>query len=287
MGINSMSISDEFVEIIHIINDRIKLPPIEEVFFPSVYHSNLNKKVSNFGAIKLKDGSIGIIYANLTNNIKKNASEIDLQKFSGDNPLELSKNFTSKDNFQKTLALGCINAISQHLLRLSNYKLDFTTDSLGYLQIENDDMVGMVGFFPPLVKKLENANTSLIIIEKRERLVQKNERWKVSLDPSELESCNKILCTATTILNESIDNILSYCKNAEKFSIIGPTAGFLPDPIFSRGVDVVGGTYITHPSLFMELIKKNEKWGPATRKYCLQKPQYPGFKSLLDDSLLI
>ena len=69
----------------------------------------------------------------------------------------------------------------------------------------------------------------LIVIEKKANLVQKTNNWEVTLDPAQLEKCNKVLITSTTILNESIDDILKFCSQAEKISIIGPTAGFFPD----------------------------------------------------------
>ena len=46
----------------------------------------------------------------------------------------------------------------------------------------------------------------------------------VSLDPARLRPCNKVLCTSTTILNNSLDEILSYCAPQAFVSIIGPTA---------------------------------------------------------------
>jgi uncharacterized protein (DUF4213/DUF364 family) len=68
---------------------------------------------------------------------------------------------------------------------------------------------------------------------------------------------------------------------AEMISIIGPTAGFLPDPLFSKNVDVLGGTHIGDADLFMDLINRNENWSPATEKYCIQKKSYPGFDDLI------
>jgi uncharacterized protein (DUF4213/DUF364 family) len=85
------------------------------------------------------------------------------------------------------------------------------------------------------------------------------------------------------VLNDSIDDILSYCQNAEKISMIGPTAGFLPDPLFERGVDVIGGTYVSNPSLFMERIQENRKWSNSTKKYCIQAKNYAGFRALIKE----
>lgn len=198
------------------------------------------------------------------------------------NPIDLAKEFKSSNNFQKTLGLGAINAISQHVFRKSNFSFDFTTDSFGLLDLTRADKLGMVGFFPPLVKKIEEMGIPLIVIEKVIRFVKKTDIWEITLDPSRLKECNKVLCTATTILNNSIDEILYYCSRAEKISIIGPTAGFIPDPLFNRGVDVVGSTFISDSKLFLELIRQNRRWSPATKKYCIIRKKYLGLNSILN-----
>ncbi|MFX1339607.1 MAG: Rossmann-like domain-containing protein [Promethearchaeota archaeon] len=255
---------------------------IQEVYIPHQDKIERDPRKSNFGAIKLEDGTVGVVYISLSPKIKEVGENTDLTQFKGMSPLDLAKEFTSSDNFQKTLGLGAINAISQYIFQKSNFSLDFTTDSLGLLQLNYADKPGMVGFFPPLVAQIKKMGLDLIVIEKKANLVQKTNNWEVTLDPARLEACNKILITSTTILNESIDDILKFCSNAEKISIIGPTAGFFPDPLFSRGVDIVGGTYIHDSNLFMELISKNERWGPSTKKYCIQKSEYPEITALLN-----
>ena len=42
-------------------------------------------------------------------------------------------------------------------------------------------------------------------------LLEKYPGLPITLDPSELSTCNKVLCTSTTVLNNSLDNILSHC----------------------------------------------------------------------------
>jgi uncharacterized protein (DUF4213/DUF364 family) len=63
-------------------------------------------------------------------------------------------------------------------------------------------------------------------------LIQKYPELPVTLDVTELSTCNKILCTSTTILNNSLEEILNHCAPDALVSIIGPTAGYFPDPLF-------------------------------------------------------
>jgi len=278
-----MTITQDFLDIIQKIEDIIEIPSVQEAFFPQLDVKDKSCKASNFGAIRLEDGSIGIIFLNLTPEIKERAASFNISDLIGMSPIELTRNFNSQDNFKKTLGLGAINAISQYVFNRANLSLDFTTDSLGLLNLHTGDKIGMVGLFPPLVKKIEELGITLVVIEKKEQLVIKNPDWEVTLDPERLTECNKALITSTTVLNDSIDEILQYCSQAEKISVIGPTGGFFPDPLFKRGVTVLGGTYVHDSRLFMKLIGQNQKWGPSTRKYCLQQSKYPGILSLLEE----
>ena len=275
-----MTIAQEYVELLEKIAKSLEIPRIKEVFIPVPPSANLKSRKWNFGALELEDGSIGIVFVNLSPEIKKMYEKTDVSHYSEMDALELVRKFTSPSEWEKTLGLAAINAISQHFLKEVHYQFDFTTNSLGLLNLRSGDTVGMVGFFPPLIKQINEQSIKLIVIEKKEHLVRKKETWEVTLDPSRLLECNKILCTSTTVLNDTIDEILRFSSAAEKFSIIGPTAGFLPDPLFNRGVDVVGGTYIDNPDLFMRLIKSGERWGPSTRKYCIVKGTYEGFESI-------
>ena len=134
----------------------------------------------------------------------------------------------------------------------------------------------------PLIGLVKRAGAKLVIIEKKSKIKKKFPQFDISLDPAALHDCNKVLSTSTTVLNNSFGNILSHCRKAEMISVIGPTAGYFPDPLFKQGVDVVGGTYIHETSEFFSNIKKGQKWGKTKRKYCIKKAKYPGLGKLLD-----
>lgn len=70
--------------------------------------------------------------------------------------------------------------------------------------------------------------------------------------------------------------MLGHCAPDALVSIIGPTAGYFPDPLFNRGVDVVGGRVVKDGELFFQLLTEQKRWGEATRKTCFQKMTYNG-----------
>jgi len=56
-----------------------------------------------------------------------------------------------------------------------------------------------------------------------------------------------------------MDQILAHCSPDAFVSIIGPTAGYFPDPLFFRGVDVVGGRVVKNGALFLQLLAERKR----------------------------
>jgi uncharacterized protein (DUF4213/DUF364 family) len=73
---------------------------------------------------------------------------------------------------------------------------------------------------------------------------------------SALEKSDVVIMTGTTIVNHTIDTILSSIKNGIRTAIIGPTASMLPDAFFKRGVHVMAGVRILDPDSMIKILKQ-------------------------------
>jgi uncharacterized protein (DUF4213/DUF364 family) len=91
-----------------------------------------------------------------------------------------------------------------------------------------------------------------------------------------LQTCNKVLCSGTTISNNSLDDILTHCSQDALISVVGPTAGYFPDPLFARGVDVVGGRVVKDGDMLIQRLEQRKRWGETTEKVCFRKETYAG-----------
>ncbi len=270
-----MSLRDEFRDMVSRLTSQFAAPPIEKIFFPPFYKGGQPKE-SEFMALMLADGTVGVSYVLLPDDMMEHYLSLKPAGFIGKSPRDFACLFGSDDPIENMLSLAALNAVCQHVIKLTDFPVDSATDSLGLLSIEQADRVGMVGFFSPLIKIVEEAQASLTIIEKQEKYIQQFPNLHISLDPAGLHGCNKVLCTSATVLNDTLDEILANCPDDAKVSIIGPTAGYFPDPLFKRGVDVMGGTLIKDGELFMSLIAEKKRWSPATQKFCFLKAAYPG-----------
>ena len=260
---------------------EFQIPKIVGIVFPPFIEGGQPQN-SEFMAMVLEGGAGGISYVLLPDTSVEAYRNLKPEFFVGTSPEQYLDAFGGTDPLYNMLGLAAINSICQHVMRVSDIVPDVAADSLGLLNIEDGDCVGMVGFFPPLLKYLRNSNTELIIVEKNKTLIDRYPNLNVTLDVDELKRCNKVLCTGTTLLNDTLDEVLAYCSAAEHISVLGPTAGYFPDPLFKRGVDVLGGRMVKDGALLLELIAEGKKWGAATQKLCFQASHYRGLGNQRD-----
>jgi uncharacterized protein (DUF4213/DUF364 family) len=268
-----MSLKIEFRKMVTGLTTRFTIPPIENVFFPPFYKDR-QPKDAQFMAISLEGGATGISFVLMPDEKMEEYTALQPTDFVEKNPLGFALEFGSGDPVGEMIGLAAINAICQHVMRETNYVVDSATDSLGLLSVSKGDRVGMVGLFSGLIKIIEKTGAELVVIEKNDRLIKKFPDLPITQDTTKLRACNKILSTSTTILNNTLDDILANCSPDAFISIVGPTAGYFPDPLFARGVDVVGGRVVYDGELFLQLLAERSRWGDATQRTCFQKETY-------------
>jgi uncharacterized protein (DUF4213/DUF364 family) len=274
-----MSIMTEMREMVLRLASRFQIPTIAGIVFPPLYVGG-QPRDSEFMALALEGGAGGISYLLLPESSGEGYRALKPEAFIGTNPEQYVEAFDGNDPIQNMLGLAAINAICQHVMRISNSVPDAAIDSLGLMNIEDGDRVGMVGFFPPLLKYMHNRNADLIIVEKNRQMIERYPNLHVTLDVRELKSCNKVLCTSTTLLNDTLDEVLQHCTAAQHISVLGPTAGYFPDPLFARGVHVLGGRFVNDGMLLLQLISDRKRWGEATQKQCFNSCEYGGLGNL-------
>ncbi len=259
----------------------LPLPRVRALHLPPFF-DQLPGKDAEFCALELEDGSIGLSYVWLDGTFAALRENTAVRDIAGADPLSVARGYGQADAVARTVGFAGVNALSQHLFARAGYEPDATTDSVGLLAAESCDHVGMVGLFPPLVERILATGARLTVAELKPELAQENGRMRVTLDVRELAACNKVISTSTILLNDTLDNVLGACSGATYFSVIGPGAGCLPDPLFARGVSTIGGTRIVDRERFLAALAAGEAWRGAAQKYCIRRENYPGVAQLID-----
>ena len=145
------------------------------------------------------------------------------------------------------------------------------SDILDLLPVGSEDAVGMIGYFGPLVGP----------IRKRARILHIFERKPIpdlgvlpdSAAGDLLPECQVVVLSATTLLNQTIDGLLAYCKAAREVTILGPSTPFLSDPLRKRGVTILSGVQVVNTPQVLRVVSEaggTRKFGSAVRKLTLR-----------------
>ena len=275
-----MTIKEELLALTQRVSRCFTIPPVRRVFIPEPDPGP--DKNTEFGILALEDGSAGLYYAWLGASQQGMSTRFPALDVGGKETMILARYFAGTDAAECSIGMAVINAITQSTFGRAGYVPAPAGDSLGSLDIHTGDHIGMVGYFPSLVRQLRERGMRVTVIEKKEKFLGTDGTVTVVNDPGQLRECNKVLSTAATLLNNSIDTILEYVVDAEAVAVIGPTAGFFPDPLFARGVTAVGGTQILDADTAIKRQQGNEKMGDSARKYLIRREEYPGIEHLLE-----
>ena len=269
-----MSIASELISLTADICQQRLLPPVSWLHLPPENPRDPHHK--KFGVLVLADGSCGFFYTRLGDNLKQLREKIDEKQILSTPVLDLAEGYDNTNLVKRSLGLGALNAIAQHVFSRSAGVLQSDVDPLGRLDLNTSHQVGMVGYFKPLVRMLKDQHVPVTVIEKDESYFNYDGPVDVTLDVGALNRCDRVLITASTLLNDSLDSVLANCAANAQVALIGPTVGCLPDPFFARGIDVVGGSRIADLCGLKKHIEYGENWGDSVIKYCINKKQYAG-----------
>lgn len=277
-----MTITQDYIELARSIDASIELPKVSGIYLPEP--SDEEEYKDEFGFIFLDDDTVGPFYTSLPGELPRLWEEREKIQFPC-SLISLVEGFSSSKEAIRGFALGAFNAMSQHILIRSEWNLwpeeDRKGVSVGGVDVEEGDWVGMVGYFCPLIDKINEKGGKVLVLEKQPGRVVEHDGCRLTQDPQDLSRCQHILCTASTLVNESLEGLLAVTSSAVSFNLIGPSGSGLPDVLFKRGVNSVGGVLFSDIDALRQSLEVKESWKGAGRKYLLNRDEYPGVERLI------
>ena len=177
---------------------------------------------------------------------------------------------------KSAIGVATLNAVSQLILESANgkeYEMIRDRDGFNLLNIELHETVSLVGAFGPYIRRLKMMGNPFFIIEKNSQTLKLDEmkHFKPESEMRDaLEKSGVAILTGTSIVNHTIDHILSLLRNGIRAAIIGPTASMIPDAFFRRGVHVMAGIEIQKPDTMIKILKQGGS-GYHLMKECGEK----------------
>ncbi len=278
-----MNFAAEYLAQLEAFAARGPLPRIRALHLPPLQAVADNK--GEFCALELDDGSLGLSYVLLDDTLARLRDAGDSIGLAGADALTVARRYASADFFARTVGFAAANALTRCLFDRAGFRPDDSADSIGQINPQPGERIGMIGLFRPLLGRILQSGASLTVVELKAELAGEGEcageGYRVTLDAQELAECGKVVSTSTLLLNDTLDRMLGCCRKASWFAMVGPSAGCLPDALFARGVTLLGGSWIRDRQGFIAALESGASRSEFAGKFVLTADNYPGFAALL------
>jgi uncharacterized protein (DUF4213/DUF364 family) len=161
---------------------------------------------------------------------------------------------------KKALGIAVLNALSATCWRKNppqDYSLIYGKDPLDDATVPDDAQFVVVGALAPYLKMLKARGRPFSILEKDTRTLKKDE-LQFYVGPAEamtkIAAADWLIITGTTLINDTLEDILAATKPGAEIIVVGPTASMLPDAFFRRGVSAIGGIIATHADELLDTL---------------------------------
>src|ERR1700756_4301215 len=130
-------------------------------------------------------------------------------------------------------------------------------DAFDATEIRPGDTVVVVGAFLPFLRELKRRRQPFLVLE-QDPATRKPEELPF-FRPAEqaatvVPEADVLLITGTTLINDTLEELLALAKPTARVTMVGPTVSILPDAFLRRGADILGTVRITAPDEFLETL---------------------------------
>jgi len=172
-----------------------------------------------------------------------------------------------------SLKTAVLNAISSKIISSGNYKIVENCDPIQLLDLNLQKTITIVGAFQSYIRKIAGTKNKLFVLELSENaLAPEQKKFFVPAGKYEkvLPASDIVIITGQTLVNRTIDDLLSVISPGTQVIVTGPSSGILPDILFENKVTVIGTIRITKPEILFDIVSEGGT-GFHLFEYCAQK----------------
>jgi uncharacterized protein len=179
-------------------------------------------------------------------------------KLRGRPALDLAKEALGDHGIRRAVGIAAMNALAEtcwHRRPHPETELRLGIDAFDATEIHPGDKVVVVGAFVPFLRELKRRGQPFVVLERDAATLKPEElpffrpaEQAVSVVPE----ADVLLITGTTLINDTLEELLRLAKPAARVTMVGPTVSLLPDAFLHRGADILGTVRITAPDEFLE-----------------------------------
>jgi len=166
----------------------------------------------------------------------------------------------SENGIRRAVGIATVNALAELCWQRRPHpevELRAGADAFDATGIERDDKVVLVGAFIPFLKELKRRGQPYLVLERNPALLKPEEMAfyrPADAAPEVVPEADVVLITGTTLVSDTLEDLLALARPQTRVTVVGPSVGLLPDAFLARGADILGGVRITAPDAFLDVL---------------------------------
>ena len=259
---------------------------VEETYrlLKSRYAENLEKlyiddvKIGIFlTAVRLSDDSTGVASTiqssyHICTKEKRDYGDFSPLKIKGKKVLDVLETDKITSSIS-TLKCAVLNAISSTIILSGDYNILNNTDPIQIIDLGKSKTITVVGAFQSYIRKISASGNKLHILEfSDEPILPENKSMFVPAGKyaEVIPSSDIVIISGQTLVNNTIDNLLSVVSEGTQVVVTGPSGSLIPDILFEHKVSIVGSLKINKPEILFDVVSEGGT-GYHLFEYCAEK----------------
>jgi uncharacterized protein (DUF4213/DUF364 family) len=203
----------------------------------------------SYTAVMLDDGACGLAYT-FRNKLGCFCGIInEAGSIIGRSAAEIISWLNSANLLMASMGLATINAVLNH----SSDRLE-EGNIVTALDVAPTEVFGMVGSFGPILNVIKRQTKNIYVFEQH---TEKGPDLYSEADiPAYLPKCDVVVVTATSIINHTIDGVLSHCAGAREVCLVGPSCPLCPEVFENYNVTILAGDVVTMPEDALQIVSQ-------------------------------
>jgi uncharacterized protein len=181
-------------------------------------------------------------------------------KLRGRSARDLAREALGENGIRRAAGIAAMNALADTCWRRRPHpetELHLGIDAFDATEIQPGDKVVVVGAFVPFLRELKRRRQPYLVLEQDPATLKADEL--PFFRPAEqaatvVPQADVLLITGTTLINDTLKQLLALTKPTARVTMVGPTVSLLPDAFLRRGADILGTVRITAPDEFLDVL---------------------------------
>src|SRR6266851_4212436 len=181
-------------------------------------------------------------------------------KLRGRPAFDLAREALGDNGIRRAVGIAAMNALADTCWRRRPHpetELRLGIDAFDATEIRPGDTVVVVWAFVPFLRELKRRRQPFLVLAQDPATLKPEEL--PFFRPAEqattvVPEADVLLITGTTLINDSLEELLSLAKPTARVTMVGPTVSLLPDAFLRRGADILGTVRITGPPAFLNIL---------------------------------